>query len=170
MGLRPTRLATGPLSHSSTAPEWVRVDSNHTSRGQRVYSPPEPSRGPQSQPAMLGAGLEPARPFGHWHLKPARLPFHHPSVRRRSAQGVATAHCGARLRRSIRSILLRDFKEPKRRNPLLVGARRGFRFRIVLLRPRRTPSRTRGSKTTRIGRKCCAGSVAWLSWPVKRAA
>ena len=23
------------------------------------------------------AGLEPARPCGHWHLKPARLPFRH---------------------------------------------------------------------------------------------
>ena len=22
-------------------------------------------------------GLEPPRPYGHWHLKPARLPFRH---------------------------------------------------------------------------------------------
>ncbi len=22
-------------------------------------------------------GLEPLRPYGHWHLKPARLPFRH---------------------------------------------------------------------------------------------
>lgn len=22
-------------------------------------------------------GFEPPRPFGHWHLKPARLPFRH---------------------------------------------------------------------------------------------
>ena len=25
-----------------------------------------------------GGGLEPPRPCGHWHLKPARLPFRHP--------------------------------------------------------------------------------------------
>ena len=28
-------------------------------------------------PSVREGGLEPPRPFGHWHLKPARLPFRH---------------------------------------------------------------------------------------------
>ena len=30
-------------------------------------------------------GLEPPRPFEHWHLKPARLPFRHSPERRYDA-------------------------------------------------------------------------------------
>jgi hypothetical protein len=29
-------------------------------------------------------GLEPPRPEGHWHLKPARLPFRHSPEQRRN--------------------------------------------------------------------------------------
>ncbi len=39
-------------------------------------------------------GLEPPRPFGHWHLKPARLPFRHSRV----PQKTSTMHDGARNR------------------------------------------------------------------------
>ena len=33
-------------------------------------------------------GVEPARPFGHWHLGPARLPFHHIRVKSACNPGV----------------------------------------------------------------------------------
>ena len=31
---------------------------------------------------MREGGFEPPRPFGHWHLKPARLPFRHSRKKR----------------------------------------------------------------------------------------
>ena len=38
-------------------------------------------------------GLEPLRPFGHWHLKPARLPFRHsPEWTPRDYRGSTPSH------------------------------------------------------------------------------
>ena len=45
---------------------------------------PTPETGTQDPDVVREAGLEPARPFEHWHLKPARLPFRHSRVRYRA--------------------------------------------------------------------------------------
>ena len=44
----------------------------------------EPLRIPGPARSVVGeGGLEPPRPEGHWHLKPARLPFRHSPERPR---------------------------------------------------------------------------------------
>ena len=57
-------------------------------------------------------GLEPPRPFGHWHLKPARLPFRHSrSVRTpRQREPAEKASTSARAARHVRS-----GRQPRRR-------------------------------------------------------
>ena len=50
-----------------------------TPPGAAVHGPDEerpPETGGRSRCVRKG-GFEPPRPFGHWHLKPARLPFRH---------------------------------------------------------------------------------------------
>ena len=49
---------------------------------QRRRAPVE-DRGPSHH--VREGGFEPPRPFGHWHLKPARLPFRHSRVKRAQA-------------------------------------------------------------------------------------
>ena len=49
-----------------------RQESGHA--GLPIRKRPPISRGPS---LVREGGFEPPRPFGHWHLKPARLPFRH---------------------------------------------------------------------------------------------
>src|SRR4029079_18597329 len=80
-------------------------------------------------------GLEPPRPEGHWHLKPARLPFRHSpgkqpmdhitvmarSPNRRSGPGCQRLTVGAAL--SCRDAVLTDSKVPRRRDvPIPFGS------------------------------------------------
>ena len=51
-----------------TRPEWSRCDC-----GPAGSEPP--GERPHSGCLVGEGGLEPPRPFGHWHLKPARLPI-----------------------------------------------------------------------------------------------
>ncbi len=46
------------------------------------------------------AGFEPARPFGHWHLKPARLPFRHSRSPSRKARNNAQTREGSENKHS----------------------------------------------------------------------
>ena len=77
------------------------------STGGSVGGSPADGAGDRSgRPAVPGAGLEPARPFGQWILSPSRLPFRHPgrwpvSLPPPPTGAVGSAH--ARRRRSGRS-------------------------------------------------------------------
>src|SRR3546814_10924289 len=50
-------------------------------------TPAGPSR-PAARLLVSEGGLEPPRPYGHWHLKPARLPI--PPLRRGGGDGSAS--------------------------------------------------------------------------------
>ena len=68
--------ATPPLS--APAPRTNRTTKNRRSQTLSSLRPPAYA---VREPLTVGeGGLEPPRPEGHWHLKPARLPFRHSPV------------------------------------------------------------------------------------------
>lgn len=71
-------------------------------------------------PVWIGAllfvgegGLEPPRPYGHWHLKPARLPFRHsPERREETYHGVCAKKKSPGYRQSGRAHPTREPRQP----------------------------------------------------------
>src|SRR6478609_8841644 len=61
-------------------------------------------------------GFEPPRPFGHWHLKPARLPFRHSRATSSTRKGpvLRTANLVKAARSSITDNCGKTPIEPKR--------------------------------------------------------
>lgn len=89
---RPGHLIGMPAAASRTpAPHSECPRKTQKERGQEPFR--DPDLLPLSCPthSLVGeGGLEPPRPEGHWHLKPARLPFRHSPQRPRQLITIRT--------------------------------------------------------------------------------
>lgn len=127
---------TAHINRRGTVPQQERRDAReHPARQHTSVSTSQPKnhvderiRNPEKIPSELRipcttlvgeGGLEPPRPEGHWHLKPARLPFRHsPERRERQYHGVA---------REVKSLLGVITRRPYRRREL-VPASGSYRY------------------------------------------
>src|SRR6516162_9417650 len=98
----PWSMTTKATAWSSTV-RWPDESAGRSGRS-TAPSPPHKHKGhgprtvrglgaPVGVPHLVGeGGLEPPRPEGHWHLKPARLPFRHsPEITERGYHDGASA-------------------------------------------------------------------------------
>jgi hypothetical protein len=72
--LRDIRIGKNDLIHTSSAS--TAGTSEQTERSNSLVGVPRVLVDPRLHNVGEG-GLEPPRPYEHWHLKPARLPFRH---------------------------------------------------------------------------------------------
>jgi hypothetical protein len=86
---------------SSTNSVWLSASRNQGNEFRSTRTKKNPGKSMISRGSfdcVREGGFEPPRPFGHWHLKPARLPFRH--SRATSSTGNATRFADRQPRKS----------------------------------------------------------------------